>query len=76
MTNCNCKNVGGIDRAIRAVIGIVAVILAFTVFRVMDGGLPGIIAAVVGVVMLGTAAIGTCPLYAPFKFSTCSVKKC
>jgi hypothetical protein len=71
----SCKNVGGIDRTIRAVIGIVAIILAFTMFHVMDGGLAGIIAVVVGVVMLLTAAIAMCPLYLPFKMSTCSGKK-
>ncbi len=70
-----CKNVGGIDRAIRAVLGIVAIILAFTLFHVMDGGLAGIVAVVIGVVMLLTAAIAMCPLYLPFKMSTCNVKK-
>jgi hypothetical protein len=31
------------------------------------------VAAVVGVVMLGTAALGMCPAYMPFKISTCKV---
>ena len=67
------KNVGTIERAIRAIIGLVALAAAFT----MLGGLAetmGIIAAVVGVIMLGTAAIGWCPPYAIFGFSTCKVK--
>jgi hypothetical protein len=71
----NCKNVGAIDRGVRAVIGIVALILAFTMFHVMDGGIAGIVAVVVGVVMLGTAAMATCPLYMPLKLSTCDVKR-
>ncbi len=70
---CNCKNVGPIDRAFRAMLGLVALALAFTVFHAMDGNVPGIIAAAVGVVMLGTAAVGVCPLYLPFKLSTCKV---
>lgn len=66
-----CRNVGGLDRAVRAVIGIVALVLAFTSLGVMQGSLLGILAAVVGVVMLGTAAVGMCPLYLPLKLSTC-----
>jgi hypothetical protein len=69
----NCKNVGTADRAFRALIGIVALVLAFTTLGVMAGTLWGIVAAVVGVVMLGTAALGMCPAYMPFKISTCKV---
>jgi hypothetical protein len=67
-----CKNVGSIDRGVRALIGIVALVLAFTSLGVMTGALWGIVAAAVGVVMLGTAAIGMCPLYIPIGLSTCS----
>lgn len=70
---CNCKNVGSADRAVRALIGIVALVLAFTTLGVMAGALWGIVAVVVGVVMLGTAGLGMCPLYMPFKVSTCNV---
>lgn len=66
-----CKNVGSVDRGVRAVVGIVALVIAFTTLGVMAGSLWGIVAAVFGVVMLGTAAMGTCPLYIPFKLSTC-----
>ncbi len=69
----NCKNVGTIDRGLRAVVGVVALLLAFTQFHVMDGGVAGIIAAGIGVIMLLTAAIGMCPLYIPLKLSTCSI---
>lgn len=68
-----CKNVGSVDRGIRAVIGVVALILAFTTLGVTSGSLLGIIAAIVGVVMLGTAALGMCPLYMPLKLSTCKM---
>ncbi len=67
-----CKNVGSVDRVFRGLIGIVALVLAFTTLGVMAGSLWGIVAAVVGVIMLGTAAMGMCPLYMPFKLSTCS----
>ncbi|MFZ4576672.1 MAG: YgaP family membrane protein [Phycisphaerales bacterium] len=68
-----CTNVGTADRAVRAVIGIVALVFAFTTLGVMAGAVWGIVAAVVGVVMLGTAALGMCPAYMPFKISTCNV---
>ena len=49
---CNCKNVGTIDRAFRALIGIAALVLAFTVLHASTGAIGGIIAAVAGVIML------------------------
>ena len=69
----SCKNVGTADRAVRTLIAIVALVLAFTTLGVMAGSVAGIVAAVVGVVMLGTAAVGMCPAYMPFKISTCKV---
>jgi len=69
-----CKNVGPIDRGLRALIGIVALVIAFTSLGVMDGSIAGIIAAAVGAVMLLTAALGLCPLYVPIGLSTCKVK--
>lgn len=54
------------DRIIRAVLGVVLLFLG------LGGMLTGswtIIADVLGAVMLLTAAIGFCPLYAVFKFS-------
>lgn len=70
--NC-CKNVGAVDRAVRIVIGIVAIVLAFTTLGVASGAAAGIAAVLFGVVMLGTAAMGVCPLYVPLKLSTCKV---
>lgn len=67
---CNCKNVGTIDRAFRALIGIAALVLAFTVLNASTGAIGGIIAAVAGVIMLLTSAMGMCPLYIPLKIST------
>lgn len=65
------KNVGTIDRAIRAIVGIVAIALFAT--NTLQGTV-GIIAIVVGVVMLGTAAIGWCPPYALLGINSCGVK--
>lgn len=66
------KNVGSIDRAIRAILGIIAI--ALYALGTLQGTL-GLVALIVGIVLLGTAAIGWCPPYAIFGISTCKVKK-
>lgn len=63
-------NESSLDRIIRLVVGIAALVGAFAVGL---GSLGGIILAVVGVVMLVTAAVGFCPLYRVFGMSTCKV---
>ena len=55
------KNMGITDRRIRVVLGIVA-IAAGLYFKSWWG--------LLGVIFLGTALIGTCPLYLPFGIST------
>ena len=59
-------NVGGIDRILRFVLG---VILAAAGFFVMSGTL-GVVVGIIGLILLVTGAIGWCPLYVPLKFST------
>lgn len=61
------QNESSIDRIIRAVAGVALLYLGFG--GVLSGGL-AVAADVVGVVLLATAAIGFCPLYAIIKFST------
>lgn len=68
--NC-CKNLGSADRALRGVIGLGAIGLGVFVLGVGDGAAAGVAATVVGAVLLGTALVGACPLYMPFKLSTC-----
>ena len=63
-------NESSTDRIIRVVIAVVAFVAAFAV-RI--GSVGGIILAVVGAVMLVTAAVGFCPLYRVFGMSTCKV---
>ena len=66
------KNVGSIDRTIRALVGVA--LLAVFFFGGVEGTL-GIVALVIGVVMLGTAAIGWCPPYSLLGINTCGVKQ-
>jgi len=57
------KNVGGIERAARIILGLAVIALAFVGPRSAWG--------YVGIVPLVTGLIGWCPPYALFGFSTC-----
>ncbi len=59
-------NVGGIDRIVRIVLGIIFIILGFS-----TTGTLSIIFDVIGVILLLTAIIGFCILYLPFGINTC-----
>lgn len=60
-------NVGGIDRILRIAVGLVLIALT----------LMGTIGAWgwLGLVLVGTAAIGFCPLYPLIGLNTCATKK-
>lgn len=58
-------NVGGIDRILRIVVGLALVAWAL---------LGGPVWAWIGIVPLGTAAIGFCPLYPLLGMNTCPAK--
>jgi hypothetical protein len=60
------QNVGGIDRILRIVVGLVLIGLAATGTVGWWGWL--------GVVLLATGALGWCPPYAIFGFNTCAMK--
>ena len=60
-------NVGGLDRIIRIVLGVVLLGLAATGTVGWWGWL--------GVVPLATGALGWCPPYAILGFNTCAIKK-
>ena len=66
------KNVGTTERILRAVIGAVGI---GAYFSGMLTGTWAIIALVVGVVLLGTAAVGWCPPYAMLGINTCGDDK-
>lgn len=63
-------NEGTIDRVIRAALGAVAILVAI-LWLTSPWNL---IVGIAGGVLLLTAAIGFCPLYALFGASTCKVK--
>lgn len=65
-------NVGTIDRALRVIVGLVLIGLAYA------GTLVGVwvwIGGVIGAVLLLTGLVGICPAYAIFGMSSCPAKK-
>jgi len=60
------KNVGKGDKTFRIILGLVILILG-----IIYGSWWGLI----GLIPLGTALIGWCPLYLPFGISTCKTKE-
>ncbi len=63
------RNVGGIDRVLRILVG-VAILSALAL---LDG--PSRWLGLVGLVPLGTALVGWCPLYPLFGIDTCRAKQ-
>ena len=61
-------NIGILDRRVRMVAGIVLVLLPFLVG--FDSGLAKTLSILVGVVLLGTAALNSCPIYSLLGFSS------
>jgi hypothetical protein len=66
-------NLGNVDRMLRAfVVAPLAIILGVVTGA---GSVLGIVLFVVAAIMLGTAAIGFCPLYRLFGVNTCSINR-
>jgi apolipoprotein N-acyltransferase len=68
-------NEGTIDRGLRVVLGIVALVAAFMWLGASSGTILGILAAVVGAVLLITGVVGFCPAYAIVGLKTCPLNK-
>ncbi|HYD67183.1 DUF2892 domain-containing protein [Azospirillum sp.] len=60
------RNVGSVDRALRAIVGIILIALVFVGPQTPWGW--------VGLVPLLTALIGFCPAYLPLGIKTCPVE--
>lgn len=63
------KNVGGIDRVLRIILGLVLLVFAFTgpeEFKVWG---------FIGIVPLATGLLNFCPIYSVIGVNTCPLKK-
>jgi phosphatidylglycerophosphate synthase len=60
------KNVGMVDRVLRAVVGLVLVALVFVGPQTPWGW--------IGLILIGTAFVGFCPAYRLFGLRTCPVQ--
>jgi hypothetical protein len=65
MEACMQKNVGGVDRVARIVVGLALLALLF----VLEGNARWW--GLVGLPMLATGILGWCPAYLPFGIKTC-----
>lgn len=62
------KNVGTADKVVRVVVGLGLLSLVFVLHGSMRWW------GLIGLVPLGTAAMGFCPCYLPFGIKTCKTK--
>jgi hypothetical protein len=65
-------NVGTVDRIIRAVVGLAALLGAWAIG---SGSVAFVLLMVVGAILLVTAAVGFCPLYRVLGLNTCPVAR-
>ena len=65
-------NVGNVDRIIRAVVGLAALLGAVAIG---SGSVAFVLLMVVGAILLVTAAVGFCPLYRVLGLNTCPVAR-
>ena len=66
------KNMGIVDRIVRAII---AIIIGYLYFAGTLTGILGIILLIVAIIFLLTSLMSWCPLYLPFGIKTCKAEK-
>ena len=65
-------NVGALDRLARSVLGIFLILAPFvSSMPLFESSLATVISVVVGLILAGTAAISSCPLYSILGLKTC-----
>lgn len=67
------KNEGTADRAVRGLLGVVLLAVAWFALGLGSGALLGILVGLVGAVLLVTGLVGFCPAYRLLGIRTCSV---
>lgn len=75
MSNLMPQNVHTLDRVARVVLGLALLgVLGTTLAGITPQLAPWAWGGLLGFVLLGTAAMGTCPIYTVLGVSTCPVK--
>lgn len=69
-------NEGKADRAMRVVLGLIAIVAAYMWLGLTEGAILGIVVVAVGAVMLLTGFVGFCPAYRLVGMSTCKKGCC
>lgn len=64
------KNMGGLDRTLRFVAGVLLIPVGLLVLGGWQGNVIGIIVAALALIPVVTGLFGFCPAYVPFRFST------
>ena len=64
------RNVGGLDRCVRLMVGCALLALGLLILGGLRGEIWGLVVAAIGVLLLATGLFGFCPLYVPFGIST------
>ena len=67
-------NEGSADRAVRVIVGIIALVAAWMWLGLAAGAILGILVAVVGAVLILTGLVGFCPAYTLVGMNTCKVR--
>lgn len=64
--------IGTVDRAIRLVLGVALIVVAlYGSLAFLDGAIAKYTAFIIGVVLVVTGLVGTCPAYSVFGIQTC-----
>jgi hypothetical protein len=69
------RNVGILDRIVRVTLGLVLLPAGLFLLGGLQGSVPGLLVAGLGLLGLVTGVTGFCPLYVPFGISTLEKEK-
>ena len=64
-------NVGTVDRVVRIIVGLAALYYAYT----LHAGAGMWVVGIIGVILLATGLMSSCPLYSIFGIRTCKLAK-
>lgn len=68
-------NEGILDRILRVLLSIVLLLVGLFLLNGLQGSVPGLVVAGLGLLPLTTGLTGFCPLYVPFGISTLGMEK-